>query len=88
MAARCAESPAVFCYDLMNEPVVPGGKRKDGDWLGPPFAGKHFVQFITLDQADRPRPAIARQWVRRLAAAVREKDRRHLTTVGLMDVAR
>jgi aryl-phospho-beta-D-glucosidase BglC (GH1 family) len=35
IAGRCAKSPAIFCYDLMNEPVVPGGKRKDGDWLGP-----------------------------------------------------
>jgi hypothetical protein len=85
VAGRCAASPAVFCYDLMNEPVVPGGKRKDGDWLGPPFGGKHFVQFITLDQADRPRPAIAREWVHRLAVAIREKDRRHLITVGLVD---
>jgi hypothetical protein len=85
VAARCAKSPAVFCYDLMNEPVVPGGKRQDGDWLGPPFGGKHFVQFITLDQADRPRPAIARQWVHRLADAIREKDKRHLLTVGLVD---
>ncbi len=85
VAARCAASPAVFCYDLMNEPVVPGGKRKDGDWLGSPFAGKHFVQFITLDQKGRPRPEIARAWVRHLAAAVREKDRRHLITVGLVD---
>jgi hypothetical protein len=85
VAGRCAKSPAVFCYDLMNEPVVPGGKRSDGDWLGPAFAGKHFVQFITLDQADRPRPDVARQWVRHLAAAVREKDKRHLITVGLVD---
>jgi hypothetical protein len=85
VAGRCADSPAVFCYDLMNEPVVPGGKRKDGDWLGPPFGGKHFVQFITLDQQDRPRPAIARQWVRHLAVAIREKDKRHLLTVGLVD---
>jgi hypothetical protein len=83
VASRSAASPAVFCYDLMNEPVVPGGKRKD--WLGPPFGGKHFVQFITLDQADRPRPAIARQWVHHLAAAIREKDKRHLITVGLVD---
>jgi hypothetical protein len=83
VAGRCAKSPAVFCYDLMNEPVVPGGKGKD--WLGPPFGDKHFVQFITLDQADRPRPDIARQWVHHLAAAVREKDKRHLITVGLVD---
>jgi hypothetical protein len=88
VAGRCAESAAVFCYDLMNEPVVPGGKRKDGDWLGPDFAGSHFVQFITLDQADRPRPDIGRQWVRHLAAAIREKDKRHLLTVGLVDWSR
>src|SRR5262245_3473738 len=85
VAGRCAASPAVFCYDLMNEPVVPGGRRKDGDWLGPGFGGKHFVQFITLDQADRPRPAIAWRWVRHLAGAIRGKDRRHLITVGLVD---
>jgi hypothetical protein len=83
VAGRCAASPAVFCYDLMNEPVVPGGKAKE--WLPPAFGGKNFVQFVTLDQADRPRPDIARQWVHHLAAAVREKDRRHLITVGLVD---
>ena len=85
VAVRCAESPAVFCYDLMNEPVVPGGKRKEGDWLGPAFAGKHFVQFVTLDQKGRPRPEIARAWVDHLAAAVREVDKDHLITVGLVD---
>lgn len=85
VATTCAGSPAVFCYDLMNEPVVPGGKRKDGEWLGPAFAGKHFVQFITLDQNDRPRPEIARKWVQHLTAAIRQKDKRHLLTVGLVD---
>jgi hypothetical protein len=85
VAGRCADSPAIFCYDLMNEPVVPGGRRKDGDWLGPAFGGKHFVQFITLDQKDRPRPDIARQWVEHLVAAVRKVDKRHLVTVGLVD---
>ena len=85
VAGRCTKSPAIFCYDLMNEPVVPGGKRPDGDWLAPPFAGKHFVQFITLDQADRPRPAIAQQWIKRLVSAIRRQDQRHLITVGLVD---
>jgi hypothetical protein len=85
VAKECAASPAVFCYDLMNEPVVPGGKRKPGDWLGPPFAGKHFVQVITLDQAGRPRPDIARQWIARLVTAIRKHDTKHLITVGLVD---
>lgn len=87
VAGRCAKSPAVFCYDLMNEPVVPGGKRNPGDWLGPPFLGSdsgYFVQCISLDQKDRPRPAIARQWCHRLVTAIRKQDQRHLITVGLV----
>jgi hypothetical protein len=87
VAGRCAKSPAVFCYDLMNEPVVPGGTRKPGDWLGPPFLGMetgYFVQCISLDQKGRPRPAIARQWCHRLVRAVRKLDHRHLVTVGLV----
>lgn len=85
VARCCAASPAVFCYDLMNEPVVPGGRRAPGDWLGGAFAGKHFVQFITLDQAGRTRPEIARDWIQKLTRAIRARDRRHLITVGLVD---
>lgn len=84
VAAKCAKSPAVFCYDLMNEPVAPaGGGRKD--WLGPAFAGKHFVQMIGLNSADRPRPQIARAWIAKLTSAIRSVDERHLITVGLVD---
>ena len=83
VAATCADSPAVFCYDLMNEPVAPGEKRRD-DWLGPAFAGKHFVQFIALETKGRKRTEIARQWIRRLVAAIRRYDRQHLITVGLV----
>jgi hypothetical protein len=85
VARRCARSPAVFCHDLMNEPIVPGGKRKPGDWLGPAFAGKHFVQFITLDQKGRARPDIARAWIATLVKEVRKADPGRLVTVGLVD---
>jgi hypothetical protein len=85
VAGQVARSPAVFCFDLMNEPVVPGGRRDDGDWLGPPFGDKHFVQFVTLDQRDRPRHEIARAWIARLAGAIRKVDRSRLITVGLVD---
>jgi len=84
IARRCATSPAVFCYDLMNEPVVPAGRRPAGGWLGRPLEDKHFVQFISLDQGERDRPAIAQQWIRQLSAAIRQHDRRHLITVGLV----
>jgi dienelactone hydrolase len=84
VAERCGASPAIFCYDLMNEPIVPGGKREPGDWLTGELAGFHYCQFISLDQGGRPRKAIARQWVAKLAAAIRKHDQRHLITVGLL----
>ncbi len=84
VAAQCAASPAVFCYDLMNEPVVAGGNRPGKDWLGPGFGGKHFVQYITLDRAGRERPDVARAWIEKLVAAIRKLDKRHLVTVGVV----
>ena len=84
VAGRCGKSPAVFCYDLMNEPIVPGGARKPGDWLAGALGDKYYVQFISLDQKDRPRPAIAKAWCRELVAAIRFRDRRHLVTVGML----
>jgi len=83
IASRCADRPGVFCYDLMNEPVVPTGQTKE--WLGPPFAHVYYyVQYISLDQQDRERPQIARDWLRTMTAAVRKHDRRHLVTIGLL----
>jgi hypothetical protein len=85
IAERCAGSPTVFCYDLMNEPVSPGGKRKASEWMsGKPFGGYDFVQFIALDLAGRPREEIARQWIKTLSAAIRKHDLRTLITVGLL----
>ena len=31
VAKTCAENSAIFCYDLMNEPVVPAGDKKRDD---------------------------------------------------------
>lgn len=84
IAEACASSPAIFCYDLMNEPASPAGKRNEKDWLGPPFAGMHFVQMIALDQNGRDRSEIAREWIRTLVSAIRKHDQKHLITVGLV----
>jgi hypothetical protein len=84
VAKTCAESPAIFCYDLMNERVVPGGDQQRDDWLGPGFDDKHFVQFIALDRQNRNRSDVARQWTRTLVSVIRKHDRRHLITVGLV----
>ncbi len=84
IAKQCAQSPAVFCYDLMNEPVVPGGNTARTDWLGPGFGDKHFVQFIARDRQDRDRTEVAQAWIKKLVAAIRQHDDRHLITVGLV----
>lgn len=84
VSTACRKSPAIFCYDLMNEPVVPGGDKARDDWLGPGFGDKHFVQFITLDAKGRPRPQIAKQWIEQLVAAIRKHDDHHLITVGMV----
>jgi hypothetical protein len=83
VAAVCKDSPAIFCYDLMNEPILPGEKRET-DWLAGAFAGKHFVQRIALDLAGRTRIEVARDWVKKLTGAIREIDSRHLITVGVI----
>jgi hypothetical protein len=85
VAELCARSPAVFCYDLMNEPIVPGQRRKDGDWYsGKPLGGFDFVQFVALDPAGRAREDVAVAWVRAMAAAVRKHDARRPVTVGML----
>ena len=84
IARRCAGSSAVFCYDLMNEPLAPGGRRTDGDWYAGKLGPFYFLQFISLDQKDRPRDQIARLWIRTLAEAIRKEDHNHLITVGLL----
>jgi glutamate racemase len=84
VATTCKDSSAVFCYDLMNEPVV-GGDRPAEGWLGPAFGDKHFVQRVSLATQGRPRHEVARQWVERLTQAVRRADSKHLVTLGFVD---
>ena len=84
VAGACKGSPAIFCLDLMNEPVLAGGEGKK-DWLvGEPLGGKYFVQRITTDAKGRADREIARAWVEKLAAAIRSVDDRAMITVGVI----
>jgi hypothetical protein len=67
----------------MNEPILPG-EEAETDWLGGDFAGKYFVQRIALDLGGRTRIEVARDWVKKLAGAIREVDARHMITVGVI----
>jgi len=80
VARTCHDSPAVFCYDLMNEPII--DDRKDAGWVAGELGGKYFVQRLTLDPGSRTPVDVARAWVERLTAAIRTEDRDHMITVG------
>jgi len=83
VAKTCANSPAVFCYDLINEPVLPG-KEPASEWLLGELGGKYFVQRLSLDLAGRSRDELAKAWVDKMVAAIRRHDDRHMITVGVI----
>jgi len=85
IAQRYADNPVCFCFDLMNEPVVPGRVREPGSWLGAEFAGKCFLQFITLNGTKESRTDTAIRWIKYLLEAIRQYDKKRLVTVGLVD---
>lgn len=74
-------SRAVFCYDLMNEPIIGGGTNRT-DWLAGELAGLWFVQRIALDLRGRSRDEVATAWVQLLVSAIRSEDSAALITVG------
>jgi len=81
VASTCSQSPVVFCYDLMNEPILTEDKT-GRDWTPGAFGDRYFVQRLTLDFAGRSQHQIAKAWVDKLVDAIRKHDRRHLITVG------
>lgn len=81
VARTCRDSPAVFCYDLMNEPVLTEDKA-GRDWTPGAFGDRYFVQRLTLDLAGRRPAQVAAAWINQLTASLRRQDRRHLITVG------
>lgn len=81
VAAVCSRSPALFCYDLMNEPIVTEDK-KTRDWTPGAFGDRYFVQRIALDFAGRTPVQIAKAWVDNMVRVIRRHDPDHLITVG------
>ncbi|HEX7010330.1 MAG TPA: cellulase family glycosylhydrolase [Phycisphaeraceae bacterium] len=85
IAQACAGHPAVFCYDLMNEPIV-SGPAKEGEprWVTGELGGFWFVQRITDTPGNRSQADIAQAWVAKLTAAIRQHDPQTLITVGVI----
>jgi hypothetical protein len=82
IAQACAKSPAVFCYDLANEPAA-GGKRAESWYMGR-MGEVEFCQRLTLDQHERAGDDIFAEWTRRMMAAIRQYDQKRLITLGML----
>jgi hypothetical protein len=82
VAEACADHPAVWCYNLMNEPVIGEPKPGEHPWLAGELGGFHFVQRVSTKPAGPDRDAIAAAWVKKLVNAIRKHDRDTLITVG------
>ena len=84
VAETCAGHPAVFCYDLMNEPVITQAKEGEHPWLAGELGGFYFVQRICNNPQKRDRNQIAANWVGTMVRAIKKYDRDHLVTVGVI----
>jgi hypothetical protein len=76
--------PAVFCYDLMNEPVITEAKPGEHPWLTGELGGFYFVQRIANQPGKRPQAEIAAAWVAQMTQAIRGADPEGLITVGVI----
>ena len=83
VASASAASPAVFCYDLMNEPISPASKG-DKWYSGFLLGGFDFIQHIARDPKGRTRMEVAAAWIDKLTTAIRQEDPKHLITVGML----
>ena len=83
VASVCKDSTAIFCYNLMNEPILPG-RKIETEWLAGELGGKFFVQRISLDLKGRAREEVAEAWVNSMVKAIRKHDEDHLVTVGVI----
>ena len=83
VARTCGDSPAVFCYDLINEPVIP--EQKVQTWLvAHELSGFSYLQHIVKDLAGRKRNEVGRAWVRQMVQSIRKHDPGRLITLGML----
>ncbi len=82
IARTCAASPAVFAYDLVNEPAAVG-KPADG-WYTGRMGDVEFCQRLSLNPGQRNGDDVFREWTERMVAAIRSHDQTHLITMGML----
>lgn len=82
IAQTCAGSPAVFAYDLVNEPAATGTPA-DGWYMGR-MGEVEFCQRLSLDSERGSGDKVFREWTALMVAAIRSQDSTHLITMGML----
>ncbi|MDZ4782894.1 MAG: cellulase family glycosylhydrolase [Planctomycetia bacterium] len=82
IARTCAESRAVFAYDLVNEPAAAG--NPSDSWYFGRMGDVEFCQRLSLDPGKRNGDEIFREWTKRMVASIRKHDQTHLITMGML----
>lgn len=82
IAGACADSPAIFAYDLVNEPAA-AAKPMDG-WYTGRMGDVEFCQRLTLTPGNRNGDELFRTWTARMVAAIRQSDPERLITMGML----
>lgn len=82
VASVCAKSPAIFAYDLVNEPASLG-KPEDG-WYTGRMGDVEFCQRLSLNAGNRSGDDIFREWTGQMIAAIRKKDSSRMITMGML----
>lgn len=82
LARACSSSPAVFAYDLVNEPGAIG-TPEEGWYLGR-MGDVEFCQRLSLAPGGRKGDEIFRDWTKLMVAAIRKHDQTHLITMGML----
>lgn len=82
IAKACAQSPAVFAFDLLNEPGAIG--KAENGWYTGRMGDVEFCQFLTLDPQNRSGDEIFSTWTRQMIAAIRKHDPNCLVTMGML----
>ena len=82
IARACADSPAVFAYDLINEPAAIG--KPDDGWYTGRMGDFEFCQRLTLDPGERDANQIFQEWTQQMVDSIRKHDRDRLITIGML----
>jgi hypothetical protein len=82
VAKTCAGSPAVFAYDLVNEPAAVG-KPAEGWYFGK-MGDVEFCQRMSLQPGERSADEVIRAWTKAMITGIRKHDQTHMITMGML----